>query len=109
MFVAMNRFQIRPGQEEAFETIWRERESHLQSMDGFQSFHLLRGPESEEHTLFISHTIWASKQHFEDWTRSEAFRQAHKNAGGARNNIYLGHPNFEGYSLVEGTEEYAKA
>ena len=106
MFVAMNRFQIRPGQEEAFETLWRERDSHLKTMGGFKSFHLLRGSGSEESTLYISHTIWETKQAFDDWTHSEAFRMAHKNAGSNRH-IYLGQPNFEGLDLVDGTAEYA--
>ena len=45
-------------------------------------FHLLRGPEAEDHTLYASHTVWESKRAFEDWTRSEAFRKAHAQAGG---------------------------
>ena len=51
VFVAMNRFRIRPGREDAFETIWRERDTHLASVPGFKEFHLLRGPEQEDHTL----------------------------------------------------------
>lgn len=101
MFVAMNRFKVRLGQESAFETVWRERDSHLKDVPGFIEFHLLRGPEAEDHTLYASHTTWASRGHFEDWTRSEAFRKAHGQAGGTRD-IYLGHPNFEGFEAIPG-------
>ena len=77
MFIAMNRFKIKRGQESAFEAVWRERDSHLKEVPGFQEFHLPRGPEAEDHTLYASHTIWASRDRFEDWTQSEAFRKAH--------------------------------
>lgn len=101
MFIAMNRFKVKSGQESAFEAVWRERDSHLKEVPGFREFHLLRGPEAEDHTLYASHTIWASRDRFEDWTRSEAFRKAHSQAGQTRD-IYLGHPNFEGFEVVEG-------
>ena len=101
MFIAMNRFKVRLGQEAEFETVWRERDSHLKDVPGFIEFHLLRGPEAEDHTLYASHSIWASRDHFEDWTRSEAFRKAHSQAGSTRD-IYLGHPNFEGFEAIQG-------
>ena len=51
MFIAMNRFQVKKGAETAFETVWATRESYLGSMPGFVEFHLLKGPEAEDHTL----------------------------------------------------------
>ena len=75
----------------------------LSEMDGFKSFHLLRGPHNEDegYTLFASHTVWASQDDFLAWTRSQQFRDAHKNAG-SNKPLYLGHPQFEGFSVVEG-------
>ena len=99
MFIAMNRFQIVKGREAEFERIWAERDSHLDDVPGFVDFNLLRGPEAEDHTLYASHTLWHSRQHFEDWTRSDAFRKAHASAGTAKG-IYLGHPVFEGFEIV---------
>ena len=58
MFVAMNRFKVGLGSEEAFEDVWRSRKSRLDEMDGFVAFHLLRGPAGEGHTLYASHTVW---------------------------------------------------
>jgi heme-degrading monooxygenase HmoA len=103
MFVAMNRFRVRRGAEEAFEAVWKGRNSTLKEMKGFVSFHLLRGPVNEEegYTLFASHTIWESKDDFLAWTRSENFRQAHKNAG-QNKDLYLGPPQFEGFTAVQG-------
>jgi heme-degrading monooxygenase HmoA len=99
MFIAMNRFQVKRGSEAEFERVWRERDTHLDTLAGFKEFHLLKGPEHDDHTLYSSHTLWASRQHFEDWTKSDAFRLAHKNAG-QNKVLYLGHPNFEGFEVV---------
>ena len=99
MFVAMNRFRIARGREDEFVSIWKNRESYLDGVPGFRTFHLLRGAEHEEFTLFASHSIWDSANDFENWTRSEAFRKAHAGAGTAKG-LYLGHPEFEGFEAV---------
>ena len=99
MFVAMNRFKIVAGREEDFIAIWKNRDTYLDTVPGFKTFHLLRGPDGEGYTLFASHSIWDSRDAFEAWTKSEAFRKAHANAGGAKD-IYLGPPQFEGFEAV---------
>ena len=68
-------------------------------MPGFQQFHLLKGPEDDEATLYASHTIWDSRGAFVAWTDSENFRQAHANAR-APKGTYLEHPRFEGFEVV---------
>lgn len=100
MFIAMNRFQVTPGRGADFEQVWKERDTHLNEVPGFVEFHLLKGPEEEDHTLYSSHTIWKSRSHFEDWTKSEAFRKAHRNAG-QNEGLYLGHPKFEGFEVIQ--------
>ncbi|MBI3771956.1 MAG: antibiotic biosynthesis monooxygenase [Gammaproteobacteria bacterium] len=100
MYIAMNRFKIALGCEQDFINIWKSRDTYLDTVPGFKSFNLLKGPTMDEYTLFASHSIWESQQDFENWTRSEAFRKAHANAGGARKNIYLGPPQFEGFEAV---------
>lgn len=99
MFIAMNRFRIVKGRESNFERIWAERDSHLDEVPGFMNFDLLRGPEADDHTLYASHSAWQSREAFEAWTKSEAFRKAHAGAGSAKD-IYLGHPEFEGFETV---------
>lgn len=99
MFIAMNRFKVSLGKEQDFEDVWRERESHLNDVSGFKTFHLLRGPEQQDHTLFASHTVWDNKAAFDVWTHSNAFKQAHAQAGQTKG-LYLGHPNFEGFEAV---------
>jgi heme-degrading monooxygenase HmoA len=99
MYIAMNRFKIAKGRENDFVEMWRQRESYLEGAPGFREFHLLRGPEHDDHTLFASHSVWESVEAFGDWTRSEAFRKAHAGAGRARD-VYLGPPQFEGFEAV---------
>jgi heme-degrading monooxygenase HmoA len=100
MFIAMNRFRVKKGSEDAFEKVWLGRDSYLDRIPGFLEFHLLRGPEAKDHTLYSSHTVWQSKRAFEAWTKSEEFRAAHARAGNDTTGpLYLEHPKFEGFEV----------
>ena len=99
MFIAMNRFKIVPGKEEEFENVWRERDTHLKNVPGFEEFHLVKGKKTDEFSLYASHSLWKSQEDFLNWTKSEAFRLAHKNAG-QHKDLYLGAPEFEGFEVV---------
>jgi heme-degrading monooxygenase HmoA len=98
MFIAMNRFRVKKGSEEAFEHVWTSRDTHLQKVPGFVEFHLLKGPEHDDYTLYASHTVWQSRATFEAWTRSEEFRAAHRSAGDNKP-LYIEHPQFEGFDV----------
>lgn len=100
MFIAMNRFQVLREATTEFEAVWTGRDSHLAEVPGFIEFQMLRGPEVEDHVLYASHTVWASKPDFEAWTRSEQFRKAHSRAPTTRP-LYLGHPRFEGFEVIQ--------
>ena len=103
MYIAMNRFRVKAGSETDFEQVWKNRDSQLEDVPGFRTFHLLKGPQDEETgiTLYASHTTWASHTDFVNWTKSEHFRKAHRNAGDNKP-LYDGHPQFEGFEIVEG-------
>ena len=103
MFIAMNRFKVIHGAQAEFEQVWKSRDTRLHEVPGFLAFHLLRGPERDDHTLYSSHTTWRSRADFETWTRSEAFRLAHRDAG-ANRPLYLGHPEFEGFEAIQTVE-----
>ena len=110
MFIAINRFKVKKGSEEAFERVWANRDSYLHKMAGFVEFHLLKGPAAEDHTLYSSHTTWQSKAAFEAWTRSEEFRIAHARAGNdSTGGLYLGHPQFEGFEVRQTSGRGASA
>jgi heme-degrading monooxygenase HmoA len=100
MFIAMNRFRVIRGAEADFEAVWLNREVFINRELGFVAFHMLKGPQTEEYTLYVSHTMWASPEDFENWTRSESFRAAHKSAGGGKP-LYIGGPQFEGFVSIQ--------
>jgi len=100
MFIAMNRFRVRKGSEDAFEAVWLNRDTHLEKVPGFVEFRLLKGPQTEDYTLYASHSTWRSRAAFEAWTKSEAFRAAHARAG-ENKPLYLDHPQFEGFEVKQ--------
>ena len=99
MYIAMNRFKIVLGKENEFEEVWRNRDTHLNGVEGFKNFNLIKGATNEKYSLYSSHSTWSSKEDFINWTKSEAFRLAHKDAG-KHQDLYLGHPNFEGFEKI---------
>jgi len=98
-YIAMNRFKIALGKESDFENIWKNRETFLDSVRGFQKFNLLKGLTNENYTLYSSHSVWDSKSDFENWKKSDAFRKAHS-GGGQHQGVYLEHPKFEGFEVI---------
>lgn len=100
MFMAMNRFKVLKDSTRDFENVWFSRESYLHELPGFIAFHLLRGPEKEDHVLYASHTVWRSRGDFEGWTKSDAFRKAHARAGEQKPTT-LSHPEFEGFDVIQ--------
>ena len=99
MYIAMNRFKIVLGKETEFENVWKNRDTHLEGVKGFKNFNLIKGEKKENYSLYSSHSTWSSKENFINWTKSDAFRLAHKNAGQHRD-LYLGPPDFEGFEVV---------
>jgi heme-degrading monooxygenase HmoA len=106
MFIAMNRFKVIKEELKAFEDARLTRNSRLGEVKGFVAFHLLRGPESEDHVLYSSHTIWSTKEDFSAWTKSGQFRAAHQQAG-ERKPLALGHP-VEGFEVIQTIEDARK-
>ena len=100
MYLTMNRFRVVPDRAAEFEEMWKSRDSHLKSVPGFRSFALLRGPDCGDHVLYASHTVWADEESFAAWTRSEAFRAAHRGAKSS-DGMYLGTPELELFDAVQ--------
>lgn len=58
MFIAMNWFLVKRGSEEAFEKVWLTRDTYVDRVPGFIEFHLLKGPETEDHhALRLAHDM----------------------------------------------------
>ena len=95
----MNRFKIVLGKEDDFETVWKSRETHLEDVKGFKKFNLIKGATHEEFSLYVSLSEWNSEKNFLDWTKSESFRLAHKDAASHRD-LYLRPPDYEGFQVI---------
>ena len=100
MYLTMNRFKVKEGATAAFEAVWKSRDSRLAGVPGFVSFHLMRGAARDGYRLYASHTMWESEAAFSDWTRSAAFREAHRGAG-AHADLYLAAPELEAFESVQ--------
>lgn len=100
MYIAMNRFKVKPDEQGPFTQRWLDREVLLKTVPGFVAFHLLRGPEHDDHVLYASHTVWRSEADFQEWTRSEQFRAAHAGAGSGKP-LMIGPPQFEGFTVLQ--------
>ncbi|GAB2699560.1 antibiotic biosynthesis monooxygenase [Paenibacillus thermoaerophilus] len=79
MFVVVNTIRVKPGMGEAFAERFREPKG-IQSMPGFVRMEFQRtvNPQEADYEEFKVCTTWESKEHFEAWTRSDSFRQAHE-------------------------------
>ncbi len=96
IFVAMNHFAVDPTRSAEFEARWSERETYLTEVPGFLRFALLRGDEPGD---YVSHSTWQSREAFEAWTRSEAFRKAHQQAR-MPEGVLRGHPKLRTFEAV---------
>ena len=99
MYIAMNHFRVAADRAGDFEEGWRNRESYLRDVPGFESFHLLRGPEESGARIYASHTVWKDEASFRAWTESEAFQKAHQQGRSTAGTI-LGPPKFVGWEAV---------
>ena len=74
MIVTMNRVPVSPGFEEAFEERFRSRAGLIDNEPGFIRNEILRPIKGD---YYIVKTYWETREHFERWTQSDSFRQAH--------------------------------
>ena len=99
-FIAMNRFKIAVGRESDFEYVWRNRETYLEGVKGFQEFNLLKGFTNEEYTLFILPTVHGILELILKIGKNQRHLEKHCSGGSQHKGIYLSHPKFEGFEVV---------
>lgn len=103
MIVTNNRIPVHPDHADAFEEAFSNRASLVDGMPGFVSFRLLR--PTKEGDPYIVMTIWESREHFEGWTNSDAFKEGHAKSGTLPREAFLGHPTLEMHEIVQSTEK----
>lgn len=109
MFVAMNRFKVRPEKEAEFRSRWLDREVMLRTAPGFLIIQFMQGDVQPDHVVYASQTIWTSREAYEAWRQSDLFYAAH-NGMGQGETLTLEKREFSGYDVlrtVEGQEQAA--
>jgi heme-degrading monooxygenase HmoA len=81
MIAVANRIQVAPEHAEAFERRFQERAGHVDDSPGFLRNQVLR--PTREGDPYVVLSLWESREAFDAWTRSDAFRRAHAGASGA--------------------------
>lgn len=102
MIIVMNRIPVNPEYAAAFEERFSDRAALVDGMEGFVSFRLLRPGKEED--PYVVMTVWESQEHFQAWTRSEAFKEGHARAGRLPKEAFRGHPKLEVMEIIQEAE-----
>jgi heme-degrading monooxygenase HmoA len=77
--VRINAISVPAERAEELVTRFANRAGEVSKMPGFEAFELLR--PTDDRDTFLVYTRWATKEDFENWVNSEAFRHGHKAHG----------------------------
>lgn len=103
MYVVMNRLSVNPKYAEAFEERFRSRVGAVDNMPGFVRNMVLR-PEAEGEP-YVVFTMWESKEAFEAWTQSDAFRKGHARSGTLPDDAFTAPSKLERFDLFLDSDE----
>lgn len=94
MIIVMNRVPVAEGHSEAFLDRFRNRAGLVDGQRGFIRNLVLKPVKGEHHVVM---TFWESREDFEAWTRSDAFREAHSRV--PPKEMFKGHAELEIYEV----------
>jgi heme oxygenase (mycobilin-producing) len=98
MITVANRIFVHPEYAEQFEDRFRNRAHMVDQMPGFLRNMVLR--PSREGDPYVVLTFWESQEHFENWTRSDAFKQGHARSGTLPREAFSGPNKLEVHEVV---------
>jgi heme oxygenase (mycobilin-producing) len=98
MFVVMNRILVNPEYAEQFEERFRSRAGEVDKMKGFIRNQVLR-PVTPENPYIVM-TFWESKENFESWVNSDAFKRGHSKSGTLPAEAFIGHSKLESFEVI---------
>ncbi|BDP41955.1 antibiotic biosynthesis monooxygenase [Deinococcus aetherius] len=99
MITVANRIYVNPAYHDQFEARFRERAGLVDGMPGFVANHVLR--PTGEGEPFVVLTFWESREAFEAWTNSDAFRQGHARSGTLPKDAFTGPNVLEIHEVVQ--------
>lgn len=101
MFVVCNRVQVNPIHRDVFEQLFLSRAHMVDQTPGFVSFQLLRPAKNDDG--YVVMVTWESKDHYQAWIKSDAFKQGHSRTGTLPEDTFLGPQRVELYELLDQT------
>ncbi|MDA3128547.1 antibiotic biosynthesis monooxygenase family protein [Aliibacillus thermotolerans] len=78
MYVVMNELKVPKEMKEVMKERFAQSADNMKKVPGCLDYMFL----DEEDGRQVVFTKWESKQHYEDWTNSEAFQRAHQDRSG---------------------------
>lgn len=100
MLTVMNRIPVHPEYAEQFEQRFRERARLVDGMPGFIRNEVLRPTQPGKPYIVL--TYWESREAFEAWTTSDAFRQGHARSGQLPKEAFSGPSELEIHEVFLG-------
>jgi heme-degrading monooxygenase HmoA len=91
MFVVMNRIPVNPDYTDQFEERFKTRARAVDKMKGF--------PDDPEDPYIVL-TTWDSKEDFEAWVNSDAFKKGHARSGTLPQEAFLGRSKLESFEVI---------
>ena len=98
MFVVMNRISVNPDYAEQFEERFRTRAGEVDKMKGFVRNQVLRPDNPDD--PYVVMTFWKSKEDFNNWVNSDAFRLGHAQSGTLPHEAFKGRPKLESFEVI---------
>ena len=99
MFIVANRIPIAQDWQGEFENRFRKRAGEIDKQPGFVSMQILK-PTSED-TPYVVLTRWQDENAFQEWIKSDDFKQAHQNP--LPREAFTGKPVIEKHQVVIST------
>ena len=98
MFVVMNRIPVNPDYADQFEERFTNRAREVDKMQGFIRNQVLRPATPDK--PYIVMTFWESKEDFESWVNSDAFKKGHAQSGTLPPETFKGHGELESFEVI---------
>ncbi|GGJ60378.1 antibiotic biosynthesis monooxygenase family protein [Deinococcus aquiradiocola] len=99
MITVMNRIAVNPDYAEQFEERFQNRARMVDDMPGFVSNQVLRPTTPDDPYIVL--TVWESREHFDAWTRSDAFVQGHARSGTLPKEAFSGPNRLELHEVLQ--------
>ncbi|ADR37593.1 antibiotic biosynthesis monooxygenase family protein [Oceanithermus profundus] len=99
MFVTINRIPVHPEYAAAFEARFQDRARAVDAAPGFVRNLVLR-PADPATQPYLVQTFWESREAFEAWVESDAFKKGHARAGSLPREAFRGPNELETFEVL---------